>query len=98
MRYFVMIVFLLSLTLRSFAQVPAQGPSDKKAQKTYQQGLESLQQHDAGVSLWYFQKADKEDGGKCLTCQEQMIQLGLSTSNWKVVENGASELALEIQE
>jgi thiol-disulfide isomerase/thioredoxin len=98
MRYFLMVLFLFCLTTCLCAQATTQAPLDKKAQKTYQQGLENLQKHDPGVALWYFQKADKEDGGKCLPCQEQIIQIGLSASSWKAIEDAASELATEVQD
>ena len=91
-------VFLICSIAPLFAQDPAQGPTDKKAQKSYQQGLQSLQQRAPDEALWYFRDADKQDHGHCVPCQEQMVQLGLTKADWKDVEAGASELASEMQE
>ena len=91
-------VFLICSTALLFAQDPTPGPSDKKAQKSYQQGLQSLQQREPDEALWYFRDADKQDHGHCVPCQEQMVQLGLTKTDWKDVEVGASELASEMQE
>jgi len=81
-----------------FAQDPAQGPTDKKAQKSYQQALEYLQKHEEGTALWFFRDADKQDQGHCLPCHEQMVRLGLAQQNWKAVEEGAAGLSSEVQE
>jgi thiol-disulfide isomerase/thioredoxin len=89
---------LVCLTVTLFAQDSAQGPTDKKAQKSYQEGLEALQQRAWGVALWHFRDADKKDQGHCLPCHEQMIKLGLQIKDWKAVEDGASGLVSEVQE
>jgi len=91
-------IFLVCVATVLFAQDSAQGPTDKKAQKSYQQAQESLQKHDEGSALWFFRDADKKDNGHCLPCQEQMVRLGLAQQNWKAVEEGASGLAAEVQE
>jgi len=91
-------VFLVCLATPIFAQDSLQGPTDRKAQKSYQQALEYLQKHDEGIALWFFRDADKKDQGHCLPCQEQMVRLGLAQRNWKAVEEGASGLASEVQE
>jgi len=98
MRCFVTGSLLLSLAAHLFAQSPAEGPTDKKAQKAYQEGLDQLQKQNMRLALWYFREADKQDSGKCLPCHGQMIQIGLAIRDWKVVEDGASELALQVQD
>jgi len=80
------------------AQAPPADPMDKKAEQSYQEGLKSLQQRAWGVALSYFRKADKQDGGHCLPCQEQMIKIGLQSKDWKAVEDGAAGLATEVKE
>ena len=91
-------MLLICLAAPLFAQDSAQGPTDKKAQKSYQQAMQSLQEHNEGTALWYFRDADKKDQGQCLPCHEQMIKLGLAMKDWKAVEDGASGLASEVQE
>ena len=98
MRCFVTGLLLLWLVAHLFGQGPTQGPASKKAQKAYQQGLDQLQGRNPGLALWYFREADKQDGGKCLPCQGQTIQIGLAGNDWKVVEDGASKIALEVQD
>ncbi len=98
MRLVSMGVVLVCLAAPLFAQDSAGGPTDKKAQKSYQQALESLQQRAWGVALWYFRDADKQDHGQCLPCHEQMVKVGLAIKDWKAVEDGAAGLASEVQE
>lgn len=96
---FIAIAGLLTCSAASlFAQDSIQGPSDKKAQKSYQQALQSLQERNEHVALWYFRDADKQDHGHCLPCHEQMVKLSLQIKDWKAVEDGASGLASEVQE
>lgn len=98
MRCFVTGSLLLWFATNLFGQAPTAGPTSKKAQKSYQQGLDELQNRATGVALYYFRQADKEDDGKCLPCEGQMIQVGLEHHDWKAVEDGASELALQVQD
>jgi len=98
MRTLFISAILICLAATLFAQDSAQGPTDKKAQKSYQQALQSLQERAWGVALWYFRDADKKDQGHCLPCHEQMVKLGLQIKDWKAVEDGASGLASEVQE
>lgn len=91
-------VLLICLAIPLFAQDALQGPTDKKAQKSYQEALHYLQIRDEGSALWFFRDADKKDQGHCLPCQEQMVRIGLARQNWKAVEDGASGLASEVQE
>jgi len=91
-------ILLVCLAIPLSAQDSPEGLTEKKAQKSYQQALESLQQRAWGVALWYFRDADKQEHGHCLPCHEQMVKLGLAIKDWKAVEDGASGLASEVQE
>jgi hypothetical protein len=42
-----------------------------------------------------FKKADNQDGGHCLACQEQMIKYGVEFGDWKAAELGAAEIVAE---
>lgn len=81
-----------------FAQDSPAPPTDKKAQKSYQQAQEMLQQRDQRMALKYFSEANKQDGGHCLPCQEQMVRIGLLLKDWKAVEDGGSGMAPEVHE
>jgi thiol-disulfide isomerase/thioredoxin len=89
---------LLILALASaplWAQQQASGPTDPKAQKTYKSALEYLHQHETEAALDTFKKADKQDGGHCLDCQNKMIHYGLELGDWKTAEAAAQEIIAE---
>jgi TonB family protein len=69
------------------------GPANEKAQKTYREAVQYLQQHQVEPALDSFKKADKQDGGHCLACQKQMIKYGCELGDWKTAEFAAGELA-----
>lgn len=81
-----------------FAQDSPQPSMDKKAQKSYQQAQEQLQKNNQQLALTYFRDADKQDGGHCLPCHEQMLRIGLALKDWKAVEDGAAGLVSEVRE
>jgi thiol-disulfide isomerase/thioredoxin len=84
-------LFVTLIVMHAFAQESADGPTDPKARKSYQEGLNYLQKHNTEMALDNFKKADKQDGGHCAGCQEQMMQLGQKIGDWKVAERGAEE-------
>src|SRR5580700_4060509 len=86
-------LLLTLIFMPTFAQESADGPTDPKARKSYQEGLNHLQKHNTEMALDNFKKADKQDGGHCAACQEQMIRLGEKIGDWKVAERGAEERA-----
>ncbi len=80
-----------------FAQNVPDGPTDAKAQKTYQDALKLLQERREDWALDSFKKADKQDGGHCRACQKQMIKYGERLGDWKAAELGATEMVAEAQ-
>jgi len=58
------------------------GPTDAKAQKTYAEAQDLLKRHQDGFALDAFKKAAKQDG-KCVGCDEQIINLGLERDDFK---------------
>ncbi len=82
-------MFLLSTVL---AQEDSAGPTDAKAQKTYKEALQLLRERQPLFALGSFKKADKQDGGRCLACQKQMIKYGIELGDWKAAEQGAEEM------
>ena len=89
------VMFLFSPVL---AQENSGGPTDEKAQKTYQEALQLLHQREPLFALGSFKKADKQDGGHCLACQKQMIKYGIELGDWKAAEQGAEEMVAEAKE
>jgi thiol-disulfide isomerase/thioredoxin len=80
-----------------FAQNVPDGPTDAKAQKTYKDALQLLQDRREDWALDSFKKADKQDGGHCLACQKQMIKCGKDVGDWKTAELAATEMVAEAQ-
>jgi thiol-disulfide isomerase/thioredoxin len=44
-----------------------------------------------------FKKADKQDEGHCLTCQQKMIQYGIELHDWKTAQLAAGEMVAHAQ-
>jgi thiol-disulfide isomerase/thioredoxin len=79
------------------AQEKTDGPTNEKAQKTYQEGLRYLHDREKIQAFESFKKADKQDGGHCVACQKQVIKFGVELEDWKASEFAAHELVMEAQ-
>jgi thiol-disulfide isomerase/thioredoxin len=88
---------LACILLPAIAAGNSDGPTDEKAQKTYNAALKNLHDHNNGSALDGFKKADKQDGGHCLPCQRQMIKIGIDLEDWKTAELAATEMIGEAQ-
>lgn len=95
MRYCRWLVLLASLVIPSLAQDGVEGPTNEKAQKTYQQALKYLQQHMTVAALDSFKKADKQDDKHCLECQKKMLKYGIELGDWKTAETAGDEMVAE---
>ena len=82
----------------SMGQVKADGPTDEKAKKSYEKGLQNVKEHKTDFALDQFKKADKQDGGHCKTCQRQMVKYGLELGEWKTAELAATEMIADARE
>ena len=97
MRYAWFLPILVCATIPSLSQQQEEGPTDQKAQKTYQSALNYLSQRMTGAALDDFKKADKQDGGHCIACQKKMIRYGTELRDWKTAELAAGEMVAEAQ-
>jgi thiol-disulfide isomerase/thioredoxin len=95
MRFVRLTLALMFILPPVLAQEKTEGPTDEKARKTYEKALKSLHEHKAEFALDDFKKADKQDGGRCLDCQRQMVKYGEEFGDWKAAELGAEEMAAE---
>jgi thiol-disulfide isomerase/thioredoxin len=94
------VLALFSLSCASFAQTnkPEAGlPKDPKAQNTYAEGLDWLKHHDQRGALGAFKKADRQDGGRCVACQNRIIELGEKIGDYKSADEAALEMIEEAQ-
>jgi thiol-disulfide isomerase/thioredoxin len=99
--YSALLLFLASPVAIGFAldqPSSTKGPADPKAQKTYNEGLRYLHDHNEPAALDNFKKADKQDGGRCLDCQKKMVKYGIELEDWKAAETGAEEMIAEAKE
>ena len=74
------------------AQTANEGPTNEKAQKTYNQGLEYLTKHQHGFALDSFKKADKQDGGHCVDCQRKILKYAVELRDWKSAEAAGQQI------
>jgi thiol-disulfide isomerase/thioredoxin len=96
MRYVAVALLLAGMALPLLGQ-DKDGPQDAKAQKTYNEGMESLGHHRISDALDKFKKADKQDGGHCLGCQKKMIKYGAQLGEWKIAELAGEEMVAQAQ-
>jgi thiol-disulfide isomerase/thioredoxin len=83
----------MALLLAAGARAQAgDGPTDPKAKKSYAEGMDWLKGHDRQAALGSFKKADKQDGGHCSACRDQMIKLGLEIGDFKAADEAAQEM------
>jgi len=76
----------------------AEGPTNEKAQKTYKEGFEYLHRGMINAALDAFKKADKQDGGQCVACQQLIIKYGMQLREWKAAEAAADEMIAQAKE
>jgi thiol-disulfide isomerase/thioredoxin len=88
---------LLCVVVPLSAQEKTDGPTNEKAQKTYKEAFQYLRERRPESALEEFKKADKQDGGRCLACQKQMIKYGIELGEWKPAELAAEEMVAEAQ-
>src|SRR5215475_15642260 len=91
MRFILPILALIVLAVPGSAQTDAGLPKDPKAQKTYADAEGWLRRQSFVAALDLFKKADKQDGGHCVACQKEIIELGEKTGDFKSAEAAAQE-------
>jgi outer membrane protein assembly factor BamD (BamD/ComL family) len=87
----------IGLRLTSLRAQSPEGPSNEKAQKTYQQALQYLREHRTEWALDSCKKADKQDRGHCVDCQKKIIKYAIEVQDWKAAEATASEFLAQAQ-
>lgn len=90
-----LLLLLGVLVIPAIAQKDDEGPSNDKAQKTYKQALDYVQQHLHAAALDSFKKADKQDDRHCRACQKAMIRYGVEIGDWRAAETAVEETVAE---
>src|SRR5258708_30625177 len=91
------ILMLFCFLTPVLAQESTGGPSDEKALKTYEKAQKALRERRKEEALDDFKKADKQDGGHCLSYQKQMIKYGEELDERKTAELRAEEIVAQAQ-
>lgn len=97
MRLAVLFALLASFVSPLCAQEKNEGPTDEKAKKTYKEALEHVRRNQLIAALEAFKKADKQDGGHCWACEQNLIKYGLELQEWKVAEAAAQKVMAQAQ-
>jgi len=98
MRYAGFVLLLACAGMLLQAQGKTEGPANEKAQKTYKEALEHLRKDNIQAALDAFKKADKQDDGHCLACQQKIVKYAAELHDWKSAEAAATELVGEAQD
>jgi thiol-disulfide isomerase/thioredoxin len=90
------VLILIMCTVESLpAEDAAPGPTNEKAQKTYNNALQYIHDRMTRAALDEFKKADKQDDGHCIACQKKMLEYATDFRDWKTAEMAAEELIPE---
>jgi len=84
----------LFLPALAFAQttLAKQEPTDAKALKSYQEGLQLEHKEQYVFALDDFKKADKLAANKCAACATKILNLASATGDFKLAEQASQEL------
>lgn len=97
LRRLVIIAALACLAAPLPAQQKTEGPVSEKAKKAWAEAFEYLHRRNTLGALDSFKHADKQDGGRCLACQKNIIKYALELGDWKAAETAASEMVAEAE-
>jgi len=84
-------LFLCLLSVVVPSATAQSGPTDPKAQKSYAEAQQYLKQHQNLWALDAFKKAAKQDG-KCIACDQQIINLGLELDDYKAAMSAGQQI------
>lgn len=97
MRLFAFAAVTLLLGPGLWAQDGA-GPSNPKAQKTFQDAVKWAQQGDYTAAIDLFRKANTQDGGHCEECAHKIVKYGEQVGDFKAAESAAQQLIADAKD
>ncbi len=86
---------LLCGTTFAFTQ---SGPSDPKAQKTYAEAQALMKGHRLYWALKAFKKADKQDGGQCLICEDKAYEAAIESGDFNEAAESAQQIISHLKQ
>lgn len=89
MKHARIVLVLLTVVATASGQKQSGGPTNEKAQKTFQEALSHENKRELREAFDSFKKADKQDEGKCFECERKIARYGLQFQDWKAAENAA---------
>ena len=93
--WLVTLLAAIAMPVASQNEKQPSGPTNEKAQKTYDEGLKFVKERRIDSALDSFKKADKQDGGHCSACQRKMVKYATQLRDWKVAEQASQALVAE---
>jgi len=72
-------------------QAATGGPTNPKAQKTYEEAGKLAQQRRAQDAFDAYKKADKQDDGNCAACKAAEVKYGMELRDWKAATEVAQQ-------
>jgi thiol-disulfide isomerase/thioredoxin len=96
-RSFVILAALLLAITTLHAQENS-GPTDPKAQKTFQEATDWAHQGRYASAIDSFKKANKQDGGHCEVCARRIIEYALKIGDYKSADTAAQQLIADAKD
>ena len=94
----VLVVLLLGVAVLGVKAQDHQGPTNPKAQKTFNDAKDWLRQRQYGSAVESFKKADKQDGGHCEDCAWQIVTYGIKIGDFKDADAAAQQLIADAKD
>jgi thiol-disulfide isomerase/thioredoxin len=85
----------IAMPVASQTEKRPSGPTNEKAQKTYEEGLKYAKAGRFDAALDSFKKAEKQDGGDCHACEQRIVKYATQLHDWKAAEQASEALLAE---
>jgi len=72
------------------------GPADPKAKKTYDDALKLRKEHQTIFALDGFRKADKQDGGHCISCEFEAWKAAVEIRDFKAAREQSEAILAHV--
>ncbi|MFZ0691959.1 MAG: redoxin domain-containing protein [Acidobacteriaceae bacterium] len=96
-RTMVLLIFcLLGITVVRAQET--KGPTDPKAQKSWQEAEGWIRQRKYDAAVDSFRKANKQDGGHCAACASKIIEYGIKSGDFKAADAAAQQLIADAKD